>query len=347
MQKQWKSVSVVGVALLLMSGASAMAQEAVQWDVSSAYPSSTAVIGPAPWTMAEHVATATNGAVELEVFEPGALVGALETFDAVAAGAIDAGFTAGTFWSGKDVAFNMYSAVPFGPGAAEYLAWMRNGGGQELQDELYAEYGLKSIPCGIVTPEAAGWFNTEISSVADLEGLNIRFAGLGAQVISKLGASTQLVAPGDIYTALDRGTLDAAEFSTPALDLSLGLEEVAEYYYFPGWQQQAAFAQLLVNLEAWDGLSDQQRAAIEMGCNEAITLTLAEGEAAQGEALATLEERGVDIRQLPDEVVSALEEAWIEVAQELAAENENFATAWESYTDFRDLYRQWQEMGTL
>lgn len=341
------SASGVGLAVLLGTTALAASQDNVEWQIASAYPAATAVIGGTPQQVADRVDTMTGGEMQLEVFEPGALVGVLETFDSVAAGAIDAGYTAGTFWSGKDVAFNMYSAVPFGPSTAEYLAWMRAGGGQELQDELYAEYGLKSLLCGVVTPEAAGWFNKEINSVEDLQGLTMRFAGLGAQVVTELGVSTQLVAPGDIFTALDRGTIDAAEFSTPALDLSLGLDEAAEYYYFPGWQQQAAFAQLVVNLEAWNALNDRQRTAIETACDQAIATTLAEGEAAAASALVELRERGVDIRQLPDDVLDALDEAWQKVAGNLAADNENFGKAWESYSAFREQYATWRELGYL
>ncbi|MGH6894928.1 MAG: TRAP transporter substrate-binding protein [Geminicoccaceae bacterium] len=323
------------------------AQERVNWKLASAYPSTLSVLGPAPFETAEVLATITGGALDIEVYEPGALVPPLETFDAVAKGSIDAGYTAGTFWAGKDVAFNIFSAIPFGPAAPGYLAWMRHGGGLELQDELYAEHDLKSVLCGVVTPEAAGWFRKEIAGVDDLRGLKMRIAGLGARVIAELGVSPQLLAPGDIYLALETGTIDATEFSTPAADASLGFYEIADYYYFPGWHQQSAFAQMLINLDAWNGLSDAHRIAIETACDATITRTLAEGEAAQAQALAELEAKGAQVRTLPDDVLAALEDAWTETVAGLSAENASFKEAWESYQSFRDSYRRWREVGYL
>lgn len=347
-----RNASCIGMAACLGGlaiGSSALAQDGgqVEWQLATGYPRSLAVIGESPFDLAETVGLISDGVVEIEVFEPGALVPVLETFDAVGRGAVDAGYTAGTFWSGRDITFNMFSAVPFGPATEEYLAWMYHGGGQELQDELYAENNLKSVLCGVVTPEAAGWFRKEIASIEDLGGLRMRFAGLGAQVVEKVGVSPQLMAPGDIYTALDRGTIDATEFSTPAADLSLGFHEVADYYYFPGWQQQSAFAQLLVNLDRWNELSDGQRALIETTCRSIITQTLAEGEAEQPKALAELRERGVEIRRLPDSIIDELQSAWISTVEELSAENENFAEVWDSYASFRESYEQWRELGYL
>jgi TRAP-type mannitol/chloroaromatic compound transport system substrate-binding protein len=138
-------------------------------------PTTLAVIGKAPANVAKRVKTASEGSLRIEVYEPGALVPVMQTFDVVSKGAVDAGYTAGTFWAGKDVTFNMFSAIPFGPATEEFLAWMYHGGGKELQDELYAESNLKSILCGVVTPETAGWFRKEIKKVDDLKGLKMRF----------------------------------------------------------------------------------------------------------------------------------------------------------------------------
>jgi TRAP-type mannitol/chloroaromatic compound transport system substrate-binding protein len=341
------AASVQGLALALACMSGAQAQDQISWKLATAYPRTLPVLGPTPFEVAATLGTITGGAIDIRVHDPGALVPPLETFDAVAAGSVEAGYTAGTFWAGKDVTFNIFSAIPFGPATDECLAWMRHGGGQELQDALYAEHNLRSVLCGVVTPEAAGWFRKEITELDDLKGLKMRFAGLGASVISKLGVSTQLLAPGDIYAALERGTIDATEFSTPAADVGLGFYQIADYYYFPGWHQQSAFAQLLVNLDAWNGLSEAHRTAIEMACDAAITRTLAAGEAAQAEALAELESKGVEIRQLPDEILAALEEAWAETVAELSAQSESFKEAWASYDSFRQGYRRWREVGYL
>ena len=340
------ALGTVGILAAIGAGA-AGAQERVAWKLATAYPSTLSVLGPAPFETAEILATITGGTLDIRVYEPGALVPPLETFDAVAKGAVDAGYTAGTFWAGKDVTFNIFSAIPFGPAADEYLAWMRHGGGLELQDKLYAEHNLKSVLCGVVTPEAAGWFRKEIAVVDDLRGLKMRFAGLGARVIGALGVSPQLLAPGDIYLALETGAIDATEFSTPAADASLGFHEIADYYYFPGWHQQSAFAQMLINLDAWNGLSEAHRTAIETACDATITRTLAAGEAAQAEALAELESKGAKISMLPDDVLAALEDAWTDTVAQLNAESASFQEAWESYSSFRANYRRWREVGYL
>lgn len=347
MPRQLMRTAAGALVLTVIGIVAAGAQERVNWKLASAYPSSLAVLGPAPFETAAALATITGGTLEIKVYEPGALVPPLETFEAVGKGAVDAGFTAGTFWAGKDVTFNIFSAIPFGPAADEYLAWMRHGGGLELQDELYAQHNLKSLLCGVVTPEAAGWFREEITGPDDLKGLKMRFAGLGARVIGKLGVSAQLLAPGDIYLALETGTIDATEFSTPAADAGLGFYEIADYYYFPGWHQQSAFAQLLINLAAWNGLSDGHRVALETACDAAITRTLADGEAAQADALAGLEAKGAQIRRLPDDVLAALQDAWIQTVAEISAESASFAEAWDSYQTFRASYARWREVGYL
>ena len=345
MRKNLGAIALAG-AMGLGVAVPATAQDATL-NVAQAYPKSFAVLGHTPTDLAEMLDTASGGTLELKIFDPGALVPVLETFDAVAKGALEAGYTAGTFWAGKDVAFNMYSAVPFGPATEEYLAWMYHGEGLALQDELYASYNLKSILCGVVTPEAAGWFNKEINAVADLDGLKMRIAGLGAQILQDVGVSPQLMAPGDIYAALDRGVIDATEFSTPAADLTIGFDEVAKYYYFPGWHQQSAFAQLLINLDTWNGLSDQHKTLIEMGCEAAITRTLAEGESLQAPALAEFEERGVEIKTLSPDVIEALEAVWLKVSEGLSAESETFKKAWDSYSAFRETYEPWRNVGYL
>ena len=162
-----------------------------------------------------------------------------QAFDAVSSGALDAAWATPGFWTGKDIAFAVYSTVPFGPGMGEYLAWMKEGGGEKMLQALYAKYNIHSVICHLIPPEASGWFRKEIKTLEDLKGLKMRFFGLGANVMQKLGVSTQLLQAGEIFQALQLGTIDATEFSMPVMDLSLGFHQVAKFYYFPGWHQQA------------------------------------------------------------------------------------------------------------
>jgi len=319
----------------------------VRWNMGSAFGSKLTQLGTLGVSLSEKVERSTGGNIRLKFFEPGALVPPLEMFDAISAGSLDAAWSTPGYWVGKDETFAMFSAVPFGPRAGEYLGWMYYGGGKELMDELYAEFNIKSITCGVIAPEASGWFRKEINSVEDMKGLKMRFFGLGAKVMEKMGVSTQLLAGGDIFPALERGSIDATEFSMPAIDLNLGFYQVAKHYYFPGWHQQATLFELMMNKDKYDALSETQKAQLEMACGDNVREGLAEGEAIQGAALAELQSKGVTIHRWPPEVLDTLNNAWTEVANELAAENPNFKKVWESYSAFREQYKIWDELGYL
>ena len=346
---QLKSILVAGTVAAGMAfvAAGQAGAQSVRWELGSTYSSSLTQLGTLGVHLVEKINRASGGDIEITFNEPGALVPALETFDAVASGSIDAAWSTPGYWAGKDATFAMFSAVPFGPSSGEYLAWIYYGGGRELQDELYAPYGLKSIPCGIIAPEASGWFQTEITSTDQLNGLKMRFFGLGARVMEKMGVSTQLIAGGEIYQALELGTIDATEFSQPAIDLNLGFFQVAKHYYFPGWHQQSTIFELLLNLEAWNELAENQQAIIELACGDTMREGIAEGEAIQFAALNELQANGVTLHRWPTEILDELNAAWNEVAAELVAENENFAKVWESYSTFRENYQVWNDLGYL
>ncbi|HEV7369255.1 TRAP transporter substrate-binding protein [Arenibaculum sp.] len=319
----------------------------VKWDMQSTYPSSLPQLGALGKRVAEQIGTITGGTIEVKFQEPGAIVPSLETFDAVSSGAVQAAWSSPGFWTGKDVGFAMFASVPFGPAAPEYLAWMKFGGGEELMRKLYANYNIHSIPCTMIAPEAAGWFRKEINTVDDLKGLKMRFFGLGARVMEKLGVSTQLLGPGDIYPALERGAIDATEFSMPAIDLGLGFHNVAKYYYFPGWHQQSTFLDLAINIDAWNELTDTQKAQIESVCDAAIVYGLAEGETIQFEALQKLQAEGVEIKTWSPEILEAMEAGWNEVVAEEKQKSPAFAEAWDSLAAFRENYGVWRDIATL
>jgi len=345
--KKTLAVSVFALGMGALGLGFAGSAHAEQWNMQSTYPGSLTQLG----TLGKHIAgqlnDVTEGEIELVFQEPGALVPALEVFDAVASGAVEAAWSTPGYWAGKVPALQLFAAVPFGPQAGEYIAWMKFGGGKELFDEIYEKYGIHSVTCGVIAPEASGWFKEEIKSVDDLKGLKMRFFGLGAKVMEKMGVSTQLLAGGDIFPALELGTIDATEFSMPAIDLNLGFYQVAKHYYFPGWHQQATLFDLMINLDLWESLSDTQKAQIETVCDAGIAYGLAEGEAIQFKALQELEKNGVQIHRWPPEVLDALEAAWEEVVAEQVAADEDFARVWESLSTFRANYAKWKELGYL
>ena len=326
----------------------AQAPQAVQLNMASVYPTSLTLVGEAGPKLVEKIKRASGGMIDIKVYEPGALVPGLESIQAVSKGSVDTAWSSPGFFSGTDSAFNMFSTVPFGPGMPEYLAWMYYGGGLELQNEMFKPHDIHSIPCGIQPPEASGWFRKEIKSVEDLKGLKMRFFGLGAKVMEKLGVSTQLLAPGDIFQALQLGTIDATEFSNPSLDEKLGFYQVAKFYYFPGWHQQASIIDFFINQAKWDALADSQKAIIEQACGDMIRQIMAEGEATQFKAMTTMrDQHGVQIKKWSPEILKAYEKAWNEVVAEESAANPNFKKVYDSYSAFRTNYAIWREYGYL
>jgi TRAP-type mannitol/chloroaromatic compound transport system substrate-binding protein len=332
----------------LVAALSAGSASAETWNLQSTYPGSLPQLGTLGIRIADQITTITGGEITVNFQEPGGIVPALEVFDAVGSGAVEAGWSTPGYWAGRVPALQLLAAVPFGPQAGEYLAWLKFGGGEEFLDELYEPHNIKSVICAVIAPEASGWFREEINSVEDLRGLSMRFFGLGARVMERMGVSTQLLAGGDIFPALELGTIDATEFSMPAIDLNLGFYQVASHYYFPGWHQQSTFFDLMINLDLWESLDDRTQMMIETVCDANIAYGLAEGEALQFGAIRTLEEEhGVNIHRWSDENLAALEAAWEEVAAELAATDEDFARVYESYTEFRAGYARWAELGYL
>ncbi|WP_367717860.1 TRAP transporter substrate-binding protein [Nitratireductor sp. GISD-1A_MAKvit] len=341
---------------LLASASAVLALSVVQADagqvrmkMAASFPSSQPLLGEAGPKIAETITAISQGSMEVRFYEPGALVPAFEVLDAVGNGVVDAAWSMPGYQTSKDIAFALFSAVPFGPGSGEYAAWMFYGGGQDfLNEKLYAKYNVHSEICGISPPETAGWFRKEITELEDLEGLRMRFFGLGARVMQKLGVDTQLLPGGDIYPALERGTIDATEYSMPVVDEGAGFYQLTKFNYFPGWHQQATLHDLIINLDVWKGLTDAQRTLIQTVCRANFTDMLAKGEAVNGEALKRLQdERGVKVRKYSDEQLKAFEEKWTAVVEELKGESQMFAEAWVSLEAFRSGYASWKDNAYL
>ena len=348
--KQGRLIAAAGVVLVttLGLGTTADAQERVRWNMQSAFPSNLSHLGTSGVRLTETVERVSGGNFELKFFEPGALVPALECFDAAAKGSVESCWTTAGYHTGKYPALAFFTAVPFGPSFGEYFAWMIYGGGKDLQNEIYGRHDLHSIDCNMIGPETSGWFKEEVESLESLRGLKMRFFGLGAQVMQKLGVSTQLLAGADIYPALERGVIDATEFSMPNMDIDLGFHQIAKYNYYPGWHQQSSIGELLMNKAAFDGLSDQNQAILETSCGHNIYVNFAETEAKNPEAMnKMLEEYGVTNVRWTDEELAAFEEAWNEVVEEQSAQDEDFKRIAESYRAFRRVYKTWGDAQSL
>ena len=333
----------LGASALAMSVVAAAAH-AETIDMQAYVPSSLPVLGSAGLALGERVTRLTGGEIEIVYHNPGELAPTNEIWDGVSTGAITAGWYTPGLAEGIIPASPLFTAFPFGPDAVEYSAWWYNGDGKELWAELSAPYNIHSELCAMLAPEASGWFNNEINSPADLEGLKMRIFGLGASVMEKLGAQAQSMGVGDTMTGLNLGTLDAAEISFPAIDLMLGMQEHAKHYYFPGWHQQSSLITFIINKDVWDGLEDQQRAAIEEVCAANVTASIAEGESIQLEPLASLDSQGVTVHTWSDDMLSAFSGAWDEVVAERTASDADFKRVWEHIQAFRADYATWGDL---
>ncbi|HRK18488.1 MAG TPA: TRAP transporter substrate-binding protein [Hyphomicrobiaceae bacterium] len=341
--------AAAALAIAAISATPADAQDKrVRMQIAGAFPSTTGLLGPTQLGLVDTIKKISGGSIDARFFEPGALVPAGQYLDAVGNGSLDAAWTVAGFWTGKDIAFAMFGSVPFGPEAGEYMAWMRHGGGYKMMEELHEKYGIgKVLLCGLISPEASGWFRKEIKGPDDLKGLKMRFFGLGANVMQKLGVSTQLLQAGEIFQALQLGTIDATEFSMPVMDLTLGFHQVAKFYYFPGWHQMSTLNNLIISKQKWAELSDTQKFQIETACDATMLRQFAEGEAVQGKAMKEIESKGVTIKYWSKEMLDLFKKTWEEVAKEQAEKSPEFKKAWDSYSKFREEYKIWKANGYL
>jgi TRAP-type mannitol/chloroaromatic compound transport system substrate-binding protein len=232
--------------------------------------------------------------------------------------------------------------VPFGPGFGEFMAWKYFGNGNKLRDEIYAKHDLIAFDALAIGPETSGWFRREIKSLEQMKGLKMRFFGLGAKVMQKLGVSTQMLAASDIFPALERGVIDATEFSMPAMDIKLGFHQVAKFNYFPGWHQQTSITEIMMNKKAFDALPKSYKKIIEVAAGHQLQYTFAETEATQFGVMAEMQAKHkVRIKRWKDSELAVYEKAWLEVIQEESAKDPLFKRIADDYLDFRKRYDVW------
>jgi TRAP-type mannitol/chloroaromatic compound transport system substrate-binding protein len=286
---------------------------------------------------AKRVEEMSAGRIKIKVYGAKELVPAFEVFDAVRQGSAEMGHGAAYYWKGKHPATPFFTAVPFGLTAQEMNGWLHHGGGQELWDDLYAQFNLKPFACGNTGTQMAGWFNKEINSVDDLKGLKMRMPGLAGEVLAKVGAIPVQLPGAEVFTSLQTGAIDAADWVGPYNDLTFGLHRVAEYYYYPGWQEPGPTLELTINKKVWDSLPADLQAIIRYAAQSENQDMLDEYTARNNAALDELvNKHGTKLRRLPDDVLKALKEASDEVVEALVADNKDARKVYQSYRKFRD-----------
>jgi TRAP-type mannitol/chloroaromatic compound transport system substrate-binding protein len=312
------------------------AQPQIRWRMASSFPKSLDALYGNADQMASRVAKMTDGRFEIRVFAAGEIVPPLQVLDAVQNATVECGQTAGYYYIGKNPAFAFDTALPFGLNCRQQNAWMYYGGGLELMRGLYQQYNIVNFPAGNTGAQMAGWYRREIKSVVDLKGLKFRIGGLGGQVLARLGVVAQQIAGPDIYSALEKGTIDAAEWVGPYDDEKLGFHKVAKFYYYPGWWEGSAQLSILVNIRHWQALPAAYREALEVACAEANVQMTARYDAGNTAALRRLIAGGAQLRAFPRPVLEACHKAAHELYAELAAKSPEFRKIYEAWSKFRD-----------
>jgi TRAP-type mannitol/chloroaromatic compound transport system substrate-binding protein len=341
------AAGATAAAAALGSG-SAWAKPEHKWKMVTTWPKNFPGLGTGANKLAELIGTLSGGRIEVKVFGAGELVPAFEVFDAVSSGTAEIGHGAAYYWKGKSEAAQFFSSVPFGLTAQEMNGWLYHGGGLELWTELYAGFGLVPAPAGNTGVQMGGWFNKEINSVADLEGLKMRIPGLGGEVLRRAGGTPVNLPGGELFTALQSGTIDATEWVGPYNDLAFGLYKAAKYYYYPGWQEPGTTLEAMVNKKVFDGLPKDLQAIVLNACKVLNQDMLAEYTARNPAALRTLvTEHGVDLRKFPDDVIVKLRELSDQVVAEIADKDAFSQKTYASYRKFLTQAKEWSAIAEL
>ncbi|HEX4942950.1 MAG TPA: TRAP transporter substrate-binding protein [Usitatibacteraceae bacterium] len=324
-----------------LSRAQAAALPEVKWRLASSFPKSLDTLFGTAEFMSKRVAACTGGKFQIQVFAAGELVPGLQVLDAVQNGTVQACHTAPYYFWGKDPAFALDCALPFGLNARQMNAWQIFGGGLELLREFYKGYNVHNIPCGNTGAQMGGWFRKEIKTVADLKGLKFRISGYAGKIIEKQGGVPQQIAGGDIYPALEKGTIDAAEWVGPYDDEKLGFNKVAKYYYYPGWWEGGPQLSAYFNVKEWDKLPKEYQNIVEAACGEANSWMLAKYDAQNPAALKRLVASGTQLRAFSREIMVASYKATLEVNKESSEKSPAFKKIYESMVKFRDEELLW------
>ncbi|MEY4516071.1 MAG: dicarboxylate transporter, DctP subunit [Pseudomonadota bacterium] len=314
----------------------------VQWRMASSFPKSLDTIYGAGEMLARRVSELTNGQFQIRVFAGNELVPALQVFDAVQQGTIECGHTASYYYVGKNKAFAFETCLPFGLTARQQTAWYRVGGGRELIQQFLKPYGVVSFAGGNTGAQMGGWFRRPVGSLAEFKGLKIRIPGIGGEIMSRMGALPQTIGGPDIYPALERGAIDAAEWVGPYDDEKMGFYKVAKYYYFPGWWEAGPQLSFYANAEAFAKLPRAYQVAFEVAASEAATLMLATYDARNPQALVRLiNQHHVRLMGYPDDLLKAAQKTAFNFYEEQAADNPAFAKLYASWKPFRRLEGGW------
>ena len=320
-------------------------QEVFKWRLVTTWPKNLPGMGMAPENLARIVDKMSDGRLQIKVYGAGELVPALEVFEAVSRGTAEMGHGAAYYWKGKVPAAQFFAAVPFGLTAQEMNGWLQHGGGLELWRELYEPFGLIPMVSGNTGVQMAGWFNREINSMADIQGMKMRIPGLGGEVFQRAGGTAVNMPGGEIFTSLQTGVIDATEWVGPYNDLAFGLHQVAKYYYYPGWQEPGTVLEALINKKAFDRLPEDLQEILQVASQKVNDDLLAEYTARNNDALRELvEKHNVQLRRLPDDVLQELRMISDVVVAEIAGDDPMAQKIYQSFKLYKEKVSSYAEI---
>ncbi|HYL87704.1 MAG TPA: TRAP transporter substrate-binding protein DctP [Burkholderiales bacterium] len=331
-----KKVAAGAVVSSVAAPAIAQSNPKIQWRLAASWPKSLDTLFGGADLVAKRVGEITDGNFTIRTFAAGEIVPALQVLDAVQAGTVEMGHTALYYYFGKDPALALCCSVCFGPNTRQSNAWWYEGGGEQAAEPLMKDYNCKALLAGSTGTQMGGWWRKEIKSVADMKGIKFRIGGMAGLIMAKLGVVPQLIGGPDIYPALEKGTIDAAEWVGPYDDEKLGFNKVAKYYYYPGFWEGGPMLHTIVNLEKWNSLPKHYQAAIQAACGEANTWMPAKYDVANVAALRRLVAGGTQLRAFPRPVMEAAEKASYELYDELKQKSKHWARMYPDWLKFRN-----------
>ncbi|MEH6625506.1 MAG: TRAP transporter substrate-binding protein DctP [Motiliproteus sp.] len=322
--------------------------ETFEWKMVTTWPKNFPGLGTGANFLAQLIGEMSGERIKVKVYGAKELVGALEIFDAVSRGTAEMGHGASYYWKDKVPAAQFFAAVPFGLTAQEMNSWLYHGGGMELWNEVYSPYGLIPMAAGNTGVQMGGWFNKEINSIEDLEGLKMRIPGLGGEVLKRAGGTPVLLPGGEIFPSLQSGAIDASEWVGPYNDLAFGLHKVAKYYYYPGWQEPGTTMESFINKEAFNALPVDLQAVVRAACRVANQDMLANFTAKNNNALQQLvNDHHVELRKFPDEVLKRLKQLSEQVVADEAAKDPLSKKVYESFSTFKQQVEEWHGLSEM
>ncbi len=316
----------------------------VRWRMATSWPISLDTIYGGAETISQRVNSLSGGNFQIKPYAAGELVPGLEVLDAVQAGSVECGHTASYYYKGKNPSFAFGTSVPFGLTAQQQNAWLYEGGGIEAINKIYADFGVISFPAGNTGAQMGGWFKQKIQGLNSLQGLKMRIPGLGGEVMAALGVNVQVLPGGEVYLALDRGAIDAAEWTGPYDDEKLGFARAARFYYYPGWWEPGPTLSALVNKQAWEKLPSEYKAIFNTACYEANLTMLSRYDTRNGSALQRLIKNGTELVKYEDDILAAANDAAFQLYSDISTKDQGFRRLFQQWASFREEVSSWNKV---